>query len=97
MIIKWTIIITIPVGVVNLLIFTIQQIVAKRHLTKKRRIINKNLLNIKFTDYVAVHFLFYKKKHILLIVLNDCKIIKKTHQCAGIWAGPGAGANNLIV
>ena len=43
LIIKWTIIKTIPVGVVNLLILTIQQIVAKK-IPKKRRIINKNVL-----------------------------------------------------
>ena len=39
---------TIPVGVVNLFFFTIQQVVAKKIcLTKKQRIINKNVLNNK--------------------------------------------------
>ena len=36
---------------------------------------NENVLNKKSTDYLAVKF-FFIKKHILLIVLNDCKIIK---------------------
>ena len=53
----------------------IQQIVAKKTLTKKWQIIIKNVLDKKSTDQLAVHFLFYKK-NILLIVLYDCKIIK---------------------
>ena len=38
------------VGVVNFLIFTIQEIVAKKSLTKKRRIINKNVKKQQPTD-----------------------------------------------
>ena len=51
LIIQWKIIKTIPVEVVNLLIFTIQQIVAKKkRLTKKRRVANKNIINNKSTN-----------------------------------------------
>ena len=51
---------TIPVGVANLLIFTIHQIVAKKRLTKKQRVTNKNVEYNKSTDSLVVHFLFYK-------------------------------------
>ena len=75
----------------------IQQIVAKKTLTKKWQIIIKNVLDYKSTDQLAVHFLFYKK-NILLIVLYDCKIIKRpSPRWAGVDECAGAGANNFIV
>ena len=48
-------------------------------LTKKRRIINKNVLNNESTDQLAVHVLVYKW-HILLFVLKYCRIIKTLSQ-----------------
>ena len=44
-----------PVGVVTFLLLLIQQIVAKTRLTKKRRIINKNVF-----VQINTNFLFYK-------------------------------------
>ena len=51
---------TIPVGVVNLLIFTIQQIVAKKYVKLKNdELFIKNVSNNKSTHKLGVHFLFY--------------------------------------
>ena len=46
----WTIVKTISLEVMHFLIFTIQQIVAKKKFTLKRRIILKNVKQKKSTD-----------------------------------------------
>ena len=51
----------IRVGVVNFLIFTTQQIVAKKTFNYKSRTINKDVLKNKSTDELAYNVYFIKK------------------------------------